>query len=241
MFHLPILQCSRLNLASSNWALQAVCPRLNGEVGQRDIPGVARCNRGRALIVSAYISSPQEEDSKFHSKEGQLTIELRRCLLRRHAQTEVSTIVALLPVHLLVALHHAASIISRIGLNGTSLAAGAHCGAGELDAHCAGACLCVIRLFAQPREIRDLYMRSVEIQSRGASIVPSFGGCHRRGRCCCQSRCRRDAAACGCGWRYIPTPISTLVHILLENVMLVDVRSSYHHSARHRHSPALAI
>lgn len=46
VLNLSITKCTRLSATASNGSLQMVLTRNNSEVGQGDIPGVARRNRG---------------------------------------------------------------------------------------------------------------------------------------------------------------------------------------------------
>ena len=89
------------------------------------------------------------------------TVKLGRGFLRSHRQAEVAAVVSLLPLHFLVARHHAARVITRVRLDGARAAAGADSSAGELDADGSLAGLTVIVLGAEPGEVGDLRSNTV--------------------------------------------------------------------------------
>lgn len=148
--------------------------------------------RSHGLRVATEGEPKYVSESAGVGKNGH-TVVLSSSLLRGHSQDEVSTVVALLPHHLLVAANHATRVVASLGLNRALLAAGADCSSGEFDTNATSASLGVVVLGSKPGEIRNLcYVRLIQLE-QAAGHLPSSGGYLRQGKCCCQCYCRTCA------------------------------------------------
>lgn len=139
---------ARLHPPVGHRPLEVVLAVPDGEVGEQDVPRIARSNRRRTLDMLVRPSFP--------ILAGRLTVELSRRLMRPYVEDEVAAVIAFLPLHLVIAPDCCSRTVARGRLYRAIQARGRDGRARKLDAHGPSSRLLVVGFCAQPGDIGDL-------------------------------------------------------------------------------------